>query len=133
MRGGGLHLFLCRIMARKTDRRVRDVLAFMQDNLSQRLLLGTLAQGVNLSSTQLNYLFKSKFGVTASQYLKSLRMKKACQLLETTHLSVKEVAAKVGLNDASHFVRDFKSAYGMTPTQYRNNLPAKRRSKKRSA
>lgn len=106
-------------MAEKTDRRVKDVIAFMEDNLSQRLSLGTLAQGVNLSSTQLNYLFKSKFGVTATQYLKSSRLEKARELLETTHLSVKEVAAKVGLNDASHFVRDFKKAYGITPAQYR--------------
>jgi two-component system response regulator YesN len=118
-------------MAKKTDRRVKDVIAFMEDNLGQRLLLGTLAQGVNLSSTQLNYLFKSKFGVTASQYLKSLRMEKARELLETTHLSVKEVAAKVGLNDASHFVRDFKTTYGMTPKQFRNSLSGKRKRKQR--
>lgn len=106
-------------MAKKTDKRVKDVIALMEDNLSQRLPLGRLAKEVNLSTSQLNYLFKSKFGVTARQYLKSLRMEKSCELLETTHLSVKEIAVKVGLNDASHFVRDFKSTYGLTPRRYR--------------
>jgi AraC-like DNA-binding protein len=40
-------------------------------------------------------------------------------LLETTFLSVKEVAAKSGFNDLSHFVRDFKKMNGLTPTDHR--------------
>jgi AraC-like DNA-binding protein len=40
-------------------------------------------------------------------------------LLTTTFLSVKEIASRVGLADESHFVRDFKRIYGMTPSEYR--------------
>ena len=53
------------------------------------------------------------------KYLKLLRMEKAKHLLETTFLSVKEITYRVGINDDSHFVRDFKKAYGTAPTQYR--------------
>ena len=66
------------------------------------------------------------------QYLKALRLEKACELLGTTYLSVKEIAVQVGLNDASHFVRDFKKVYGLTPTQHRNNRFNRRRPKGRS-
>ena len=53
------------------------------------------------------------------QYLKALRMQTACELLETTDLSIKQIMLGVGIRDESHFVRDFKRKYGMTPTQYR--------------
>lgn len=46
-------------------------------------------------------------------------MEKARYLLETSFLSVKEITHSVGLNDESHFVRDFKKAYGEPPTRYR--------------
>ena len=44
-------------------------------------------------------------------------MEKARYLLETSLLSVKEITHSVGLNDESHFVRDFKKAYGVPPTR----------------
>jgi len=53
--------------------------------------------------------------------LKSLRMQQAGILLTTTFLSVKEIARRVGLTDESHFVRDFKRIYGVTPSEYRND------------
>jgi hypothetical protein len=49
-------------------------------------------------------------------------MERAGDLLETSFLSVKEIAHAVGLNDESHFVRDFKTIYGVTPTRYRTLL-----------
>jgi Helix-turn-helix domain len=56
------------------------------------------------------------------RYLKQLRMEKAKHLLETSFLSVKEITFRVGINDDSHFVRDFKKAYGKAPTQYRAQM-----------
>jgi AraC-like DNA-binding protein len=52
-------------------------------------------------------------------YLKDCRMKKAQGLLEATTLSVKEIARRVGVNDDSHFVRDFEKVFGLTPARYR--------------
>jgi AraC-like DNA-binding protein len=82
-----------------------------------------MARLVNLSSPRLCYLFKSESGISASRYLKSLRMKEAAVLLSTTFLSVKEIMVRVGLADGSHFVKDFKKIYGMTPTEYRRHKP----------
>jgi AraC-like DNA-binding protein len=80
-----------------------------------------MAQLVNLSSPRLCYLFKSESGISASRYLKLLRMKEATVLLSTTFLSVKEIMVRVGFGDESHFVKDFKKIYGMTPTEYRKS------------
>lgn len=49
-------------------------------------------------------------------------MERAKHLLESSFLSVKEIAFQVGLNDESHFVRDFKSTYGFSPALYRSRF-----------
>jgi hypothetical protein len=49
-------------------------------------------------------------------------MERAKFLLESSFLSVKEIAYQVGLNDESHFVRDFKSTYGYSPALYRSRF-----------
>jgi len=64
-------------------------------------------------------LFKTEVGLSPAQYLKKIRMEKACQLLETSFLRVKEIAAAVGYNDHTHFEREFKKAHGLTPLQHR--------------
>jgi AraC-like DNA-binding protein len=46
-------------------------------------------------------------------------MQRAKQLVETTFLNVKQIMCELGINDESHFVRDFKRTYGMTITEYR--------------
>jgi len=60
--------------------------------------------------------------MTPAQYLKLLRLLEAERLLKTTFLSVKEIANRVGITNASHFVREFKRVYGVAPTAYRRRL-----------
>ena len=109
--------------------RVKRVIELMQDNPSGNFSLADMAQSVNLSPPYFCYLFKSITGIPPAKYLKSLRMKRAAMLLTTTFLSVKEIVRRVGCSDDSHFVRDFKRTYGVTPSAYRNSAlsPAKRR------
>ncbi len=49
-------------------------------------------------------------------------MRKAESMLRTTFFSVKELLKQVGLGSNSHFVRDFRKKYGMTPTAFRQAL-----------
>lgn len=91
----------------------------MRENLHREITLTELAHSVNLSVWRLCHLFRSDVGMSPIKYLKILRMEKAKHLLETSFLSVKEITYQVGINDESHFVRDFKKAYGEAPTHYR--------------
>jgi transcriptional regulator GlxA family with amidase domain len=100
--------------------RVKRVIELMQGDPSRRFTLGKMAESVNLSAPYFCNLFKSITGVPPAKYLKSLRMQEAATLLTTTFLSVKEIVRRVGLADESHFVRDFKRLYGMTPSEYRS-------------
>lgn len=95
------------------------ILQVMRDDFSKELSLADLAQSVNLSVWRLSHIFRSDVGMPPIQYLKVLRIEKARFLLETSFLSVKEITHSVGLNDESHFVRDFKKTYRVSPTSYR--------------
>ena len=94
----------------------------MQNNLHKEVSLTELAQSVNLSVWRLGHIFRSDMGMAPIHYLRSLRMERARQLLETSYLSIKEIGYNVGLTDESHFVRDFKKAYGAPPTVYRTRF-----------
>jgi transcriptional regulator GlxA family with amidase domain len=93
----------------------------------RNLRMVDLARSVNLSVWHFTHLFKTETLLSPKRYMRSLRMKEAGKLLEESFLSVKEIAAKVGLGDRSHFSRDFKKISGQSPTSYRICDQKKRR------
>jgi AraC-like DNA-binding protein len=104
------------------DKRVEKILEMMRDDVRGEMCLAEFAQSVNLSVWRLCHIFKSDVGMPPIKYLRLLRMERAKGLLESSFLSVKEIAFQVGLNDESHFVRDFKSTYGYSPAIYRSQF-----------
>ena len=105
------------------DPRVRLVEAIMYHNLSRALPLAELSQRTGMSISRLSHLFKIQVGTSPRQYLKSLRLRRAKYLLESSLLSVKEVAFHVGLT-AGALIRDFRRAYGCSPGRHRNGRAA---------
>jgi AraC-like DNA-binding protein len=101
------------------DKRVEKIIEMMREDVRGELSLSEFAQSVNLSVWRLCHIFKSDVGMPPMRYLRVLRMERAKDLLESSFLSVKEIAYRVGLNDESHFVRDFKATYGSSPACYR--------------
>ena len=104
------------------DKRVEKIIEMMRDDVRGELSLTEFAQSVNLSVWRLCHIFKSDVGMPPIKYLRLLRMETAKGLLESSFLSVKEIAFQVGLNDESHFVRDFKATYGHSPAIYRSQF-----------
>lgn len=78
-------------------------------------LLDELAAEVNLSPSRLRALFKNATGQSFNCYVKHLRLEKAREMLGSTHLRITEIAARLGYEDVSHFIREFKRAFSMTP------------------
>jgi transcriptional regulator GlxA family with amidase domain len=99
------------------DQRVCAVITLMNANLNQKLTLREMAMAVGLSTSHLRRLFKAQTGKPLAAYLKDLRLQHSRDLLETTFLSVKQIAARVG-QSANHFVTDFKKLYGVTPARF---------------
>jgi AraC family transcriptional regulator, arabinose operon regulatory protein len=103
------------------DSRILKVIEIMRGNLHRPLSISEMANSINLSYSRLEHLFKAETGTTPANYFKKLRIEKACELLETTFLTSQQIIIKVGMHDESHFVKDFKKAYGLNPSQYRKH------------
>jgi len=114
------------------DPRIQEVIESINGSVQADLSVGEMAESVNLSLSRFQHLFKLHTGDSPASYRRKRRMARATQLLETTWIKIKDIAAAVGLNDSSHFVRDFKQLYGVSPTQYRNNCRRRQRKQGKS-
>lgn len=103
-----------------TDIRVRVAVDFMKSNLEKHLTLSELACLVNLSDSRFRHLFAGEIGMSPRACLRQLRLARAKALLAENRLSIDEIALKVGWQERSHFERQFKRLYGITPAQHRN-------------
>jgi AraC family transcriptional regulator of arabinose operon len=103
------------------DPRVQRAIALMQERGATPLPLAAIARAVNLSPSRLRHLVKVETGLSPRQALKAFRMQHGEALTATTFLTIKEIAATVGC-DESHFIRDFRRTYGVSPTEYRRAL-----------
>lgn len=101
------------------DYTIKETLAFIEGNLPELLTAQDLAESINLSASRFQHLFKQETGTSLIEYLKNLRLQKAKELLETSHLRVEEIKIKVGAADSAHFSRDFERKFGETPAEYR--------------
>ena len=78
----------------------------------------------HISARRLGSLFKRHTGMTMHQFLRRLRMSRGVDLLQSTALSVKEIAAATGYRSTAHFDRDFRHTFGIKPGEYRSNRAA---------
>ena len=105
------------------DGRVSWAIGEMERRITENLSVRQLAAGANLSPSRFAHLFRAETGRSPARYLREVRLARARDLLESTLLSVKQVRQSVGINDASHFTRDFRRLYGAAPRAWRRTVP----------
>ena len=88
---------------------------YMEEDIS----LNTVANVANVSANHFSALFSQNMGQTFIEYLTSLRMNKAKELLRCTGMRSSEIAGEIGYKDAHYFSYLFKKTQGMTPSDYR--------------
>jgi len=86
------------------------------------LSLEEVAEHVGRSRVQLSKLFKVQLGISYIDFLTKLRLHKAQELLANTDMPVKDILLEVGYLDKASFNRKFKTYFGMTPVEYRNEV-----------
>lgn len=108
--------------SRLLDRRIQVVVAELENSAHQQIGIEEMARLVNLSPGRLAHLFKSETKLSIQQYLTQLRLTRARRQLESSFLSIKEIAASVGFSSVTRFVACFKNLVGTTPSQYRKHF-----------
>ncbi|MCX6961321.1 MAG: AraC family transcriptional regulator [Verrucomicrobia bacterium] len=95
---------------------------FMRANVACSLTLQELSRHAGLSPTRYSALFREQTDSSPVEHHIRLRMQAACHYLDTTALSVKEVAAKLGYDDPCYFSRIFQKILGCSPPAYRPSV-----------
>ena len=101
------------------DVRVAWAIEQMSKRIDGDVPVKELADAVNLSVSRFTHLFRAETGMPPARYLRQLRMERARELLDSTFLTVKQVMASVGVNDPSHFAREFRNRHGLPPREWR--------------
>jgi PAS domain S-box-containing protein len=91
-----------------------------EKDCGQSASASSLAKMSGMSASRFARLMKRIFGVTPSQYISRTRINAAARLLRNSKSSIAEVAYACGFGDHSAFTRAFRTAMGLTPTQYRD-------------
>ena len=105
--------------------RLRGALAFLHRNYTRPIGSTEMAAAANLSPSRFHALFKRWLGQTPYEYLTSLRIAKARDLLAGSELAIAEVALRAGYGDQTALTRAFRRETGTTPAQYRRALRAR--------
>jgi len=104
---------------RAIDPLVAELLDELARRVSQVTTLDELAEWAGFTAQHLNRTFRRELGVTPLQHLTRLRMEQAAAQLADGKLTVKAIAASVGLDDPYYFSRLFRQHFGRSPAQYR--------------
>lgn len=98
---------------------LRNVLLYIEDNLSGSLTLGMLAREAALSEYHFARMFRQSMKIAPHQYVMQRRMERAKQLLTGTQMTLTDVALACGFSSSSHFSNRVKAALGLTASQLR--------------
>jgi len=102
-----------------TALRVAAMVRAIEADLQRDWTVAEMAAVLGVSDGQLRRLVAEGLGATPRHLLCNLRLQAAARLLEDPAIRIKEIQARVGIADASHFCRDFRDRYGMTPSEFR--------------
>lgn len=104
------------------DARILKAEQILREKRNAALSVAMLASECGLSHAQFIRLFRESFGQTPSDYIVSLRLQKAKELLSQTELSVKKISEICGFENQYYFSNFFKHRVGYAPTDYRKNM-----------
>ncbi|GFZ93409.1 AraC family transcriptional regulator [Paenibacillus marchantiophytorum] len=105
---------------RKQDRKlIADIMSYVEGLLENKVTLKEVAAKFDFTPNYLGHLFKAETGMGFSDFMNTIRMKRACELLDNPWMKVYEIADKIGYKNVIYFNRFFKQATGMTPRDYR--------------
>lgn len=94
---------------------------YIYSHIHYRITIEDLATHLNISKNYLSSIFKKEMGITISEYIRNIKLEKACNLLRYSDYSLSEIATYLDFSSESHFISVFSKSLGTTPSVYRKN------------
>ena len=97
---------------------IREIIRYINERYTEPMTLQDIADHFSISREHLSRIFRKQLGRTVKEYLCSVRLTHACQLLSHTAKSTIDTAMESGFPDLRALTREFKAMYHMTPKEY---------------
>ena len=99
---------------------VSAAIRYIDENYNRNIYLDDVCKIAMMSQAYFSYLFKQITGNTFVEYVNSLRIGKAMEMLKGSSISITDICFTTGFNDAAYFNKVFRKETGLSPRQYRN-------------
>ncbi|MEL7118307.1 MAG: AraC family transcriptional regulator, partial [Bacteroidota bacterium] len=98
---------------------VKGITEYLNNNIYDSITLQHLERKFNKSVSSLSAIFKEKTGYSIMHFFSLIKIQKACELINLTNLSIKEISYELNYQDPLYFSRVFKKFMGVSPRAYR--------------
>ncbi|NME72143.1 ATP-binding protein [Flammeovirga aprica] len=103
----------------KDEQLLEEAMKYIENNLENtELNVEQLCKELGVSRSQLYRKVKTITNMSISEFIRTIRLKRAAQILEVDGSSILDVMDKVGFNNPSYFTRTFKKQFGVSPKEY---------------
>ncbi|MCR6514855.1 MAG: AraC family transcriptional regulator [Clostridium chrysemydis] len=102
--------------------KIKSVIMYIKNNYNNPIKIKDLAKISGYSEYYFIRFFKNQTGKTATNFINSIRIEKAINLLKSTNLSITDIGFETGFSDVSYFIKIFKSFTGSSPASYRKSV-----------
>ena len=105
---------------RMSDYYIKEAMNYIEQNFQNNISIEDIAAVCGINRSYFGKIFRNTVGQSPQEFLMNYRMIKATELLKLTSLSIADIGSAVGYENQLHFSRAFKTIYGISPREWRN-------------
>lgn len=106
--------------SKMSDYYIKEAIHYIEQNFQNNITIEEIAALCGINRSYFGKIFRKAIGRSPQEFLMNYRMVKATELLKLTSLSIAEIGCAVGYENQLHFSRAFKTIYGVSPREWRN-------------
>lgn len=110
----------------KSKQKMQAAIEYIKENYNKDFNMAVVSNEVSMNYSLFSLSFKQYTGTNFVNYLKQIRMEKAKEYLQNSDMRIGEISQNIGYENEKHFMKIFKTLYGVSPTEYRKSLQLKK-------
>lgn len=107
------------VKKKNLDSRITQIVKYINDNYSEITSIEDITNRFYISKYYFCKLFRKNMGISMFAYINTLKIQKACEIMQNEKCTLTEIATRCGFNTSSYFCKTFKKIIGISPSEYR--------------